>query len=411
MDFRDNAEEEAFRTEARAWLDANAELRVPGDPPPDAFGEGADPSTIGAAQEWQRRKAEAGWACLTWPVEFGGRGAGAVRNVIWHQEEARYRTPPNIFSVGVGFCGPTILAHGTTAQKERWIPKLVAGDEIWCQLFSEPSAGSDLAGLRSVAVREGDEWSVDGQKVWTTGAQFSDWGILLVRTDPTVSKHAGLTFFVVDMGSPGIEVRPIRQINGGCAFNEVFLEGVRIPDDQRISEVGNGWSVALTTLMHERASVPGDTGSHLGDLVDLARTVRVDGRPAIESSAVRQRIAEFYTRERAVQLTGARILTALSQGRTPGPEASLGKLVGGTLGQEMAAFAMELQGALGASDDANHTPGAGQWQDRYLGIPAMRLAGGTDEILRNVIAERVLGMPPEIRIDKRVPYEDIPTGP
>ena len=410
MNFSDTPDEARFRAEARAWLDANAARRLPGDPPPDVFGEQVDATSLGEARVWQRCKAEGGWACLTWPAAYGGRDATPMEAVIWAQEEARYRTPPNVFSVGVGFCGPTILAHGTDAQRERWIPPLVRGEEIWCQLFSEPSAGSDLAGLRSTAVRDGDDWIVNGQKIWTTAAQIADWAILLARSDATLSKHAGLTFFVVDARSPGIEIRPITQINGGRGFNEVFLNDVRIPDANRISEVGNGWAVAMTTLMHERASVPPEAGFDVDELVALSRSTFVDGRPAIENAAVRQRLAEFSTRARAVALTGTRILSALSQGRSPGPEASLGKLVGGTLGQEIAAFAMDLQAELGASQDPAASPQAAEWQERYLAIPTMRLAGGTDEILRNVIAERVLGLPPEIRIDKGVPFRDLRTG-
>ena len=410
MDFNDTPEEAAFRAEACTWLDANAVPRKPDDPPADMLGERTSPETIAAAQAWQKKKSEAGWACLTWPVEYGGRGATAMQSVIWGQEEAKFNTPPNIFGIGIGMCGTTILTHGTPEQKERWIPKLVSGEEIWCQLFSEPSAGSDLAGLRATAVRDGDDWVINGQKTWTTGAQFCDWGILVVRSDPNAKKHAGLTYFVVDMHSPGIEIRPITQINGGQGFNEVFFSDVRIPDGNRISEVGNGWAVAITTLMNERASIGGGSGSGIGDLVRLAGQVELNGRPAIEDSAVRSRIADFYTRIKGVKMTGNRTLSALSQGKTPGPESSLGKLVGARTGQEMASFAMDLQGAAGALNDDVHTPQSGDWQDRYLGVPGLRIAGGTDEILRNIIAERVLGLPPETRADKGIPFKDIPSG-
>jgi len=411
MDFNDTPEEAAFRAEARAWLDAHAELRGPDDPPADVLGERSDPEIIQAAQAWQKKKAEAGWTCITWPTEYGGRGGTAIQNVIWNQEEARYKTPPNIFGIGLGMCGPTILTHGTEAQKKRWIPQLMNGEKIWCQLFSEPAAGSDLAGLRSTAVRQGDEWVVNGQKIWTTGAQFCDWGILVVRHDPSVAKHAGLTYFVVDMHSPGVEVRPITQINGGRGFNEVFFTDVRIPDENRLSEVGDGWRVALTTLMNERASIGGGGGGSVSDLVKLAKSVEVNGRPAIEDPAVRQQIARFYTRNKGVKMTGNRTLSALSQGKTPGPESSLGKLVGARNAQEMAAFAMELQGASGMLHDEAETAGGGDWQNRYLAIPGLRIAGGTDEILRNIISERVLGLPPETRADKGIAFKDVPTGP
>ena len=412
MDFNDTPEEAAFRAEARAWLEANAKLKDPDAPGPDLLGERTDPEVIKAAQAWQKKKAEGGWACITWPKEYGGRDATPIQNVIWGQEEAKFETPPNIFGIGLGMCGPTVLTHGTEEQKKRWIPQLLNGEKIWCQLFSEPSAGSDLAGLRTTAVQDGDEWVVNGQKIWTTGAHFCDWGILVVRTDANAAKHAGLSYFVVDMHSPGVEIRPIVQINGGRGFNEVFFTDVRIPDANRLSEVGNGWAVAITTLMNERASIGGGgTGGGVGDLIEMAQKTEIDGRPAIEDSAVREKIADLYTRSRGVQYTGYRTLTALSRGTTPGPESSLGKLVGGVLAQDMAAFGIELAGVTGATLDDEVTPGDSMWQDMYLAIPGLRIAGGTDEVLRNIIAERVLGLPPETRADKGIPFKDIPTGP
>jgi alkylation response protein AidB-like acyl-CoA dehydrogenase len=411
MDFNDTPEEAIFRTEARTWLEANSELRGPDDPTADVLGERADPAIIQAAKDWQKKKADSDWACLTWPKEYGGRGATSIQNVIWGQEEARVRTPPNIFGIGLGMCGPTILTHGTPEQKAKWIPKLLSGEDVWCQLFSEPSAGSDLAGLRSTAVQEGDDWIVNGQKIWTTGAQFCDWGILVVRHDPNAAKHSGLTYFVVDMHSPGVEIRPITQINGGQGFNEVFFTDCRIPDANRISEIGNGWAVAITTLMNERSSIGGGGGGSISELLRLARQVEINGRPAIEDSAVRQRIAEFYTRIKGVKMTGSRSLSALSQGKTPGPEASLSKLVAARVAQDMASFAMELQGTAGGLNDEEYSGQGGDWQSRYLGIPGLRIAGGTDEILRNIISERVLGLPPESRADKGIAFKDIPSGP
>ncbi len=412
MDFNDTPEEAAFRTEARAWLEANRKLKNPDDPGDDVLGERTSPEIIKASQAWQKKKAEAGWACITWPKEYGGREATPIQSVIWGQEEAKFQTPPNIFGIGLGMCGPTILTHGTEEQKKRWIPDLLSGEKIWCQLFSEPAAGSDLAGLRSTAVKDGDDWIVNGQKIWTTGAHYCDWGIIVVRTDPHVAKHAGLSYFVVDMHSPGIEIRPIVQINGGKGFNEVFFTDVRIPDENRLSEVGNGWAVAITTLMNERASIGGGgTGGGVGDLLEMAENTDLDGRPAIEDSAVREKIADLYTRSRGVQYTGYRTLTALSRGTTPGPESSLGKLVGAALAQEMAAFGIELAGVAGATLDDEVTPSDSMWPDLYLSMPGLRIAGGTDEVLRNIIAERVLGLPPETRPDKGIAFKDIPTGP
>jgi acyl-CoA dehydrogenase len=412
MDFNDTPEEAAFRAEARAWLETNAERKDPDDVGGNMLGERTTPEVVKQAQAWQKKKADAGWACLTWPVEYGGRGATSIQSVIWGQEESKFKTPPPIFGIGHGMCGPTIMAHGTDEQKRRWLPKLLSGEELWCQLFSEPAAGSDLAGLRSTAVRDGDDWIVNGQKIWTTGAHFCDWGILVVRSDPNAAKHAGLTYFVVDMHSPGIEIRPITQINGGQGFNEVFFTDVRIPDANRLSEVGNGWAVAITTLMNERSSIgSGSTGGGVTDLLKLAEQVEIDGRPAIEDSSVRERIADFYVRSKGLQYTSMRSLSALSQGKTPGPEASMGKLVGAVLAQEVAAFGMELAGTAAATCDSEFTPAGGEWHERYLGIPGLRIAGGTDEVLRNIISERVLGLPPEARADKGIPFKDIPTGP
>jgi alkylation response protein AidB-like acyl-CoA dehydrogenase len=411
MDFNDTPEEAAFRVEVRAWLEANTELRGPEDGGGVDLGERVDDETLRAAKAWQKKKADAGWACIRWPEEYGGRGATAIQSVIWGQEESKFKTAPNIFGIGHGMCGPTVMTHGTPEQKERWIPKLLSGEEVWCQLFSEPSAGSDLAGLRSTAVLDGDDWIVNGQKIWTTGAQFCDWGILVVRSDPNAAKHAGLTYFVVDMHSPGIEIKPIVQINGGTGFNEVFFDDVRIPDANRLSEVGNGWAVAITTLMNERASIGSGGGrAGIGDLLRLAREVELNGAPAIKDLGVRQKIADFYVRSKAVQYTGNRTVSALSQGKTPGPEASLGKLVGAPLIQDIASYGIELQGTAGALNDPD-TAHEGTWQERYLGIPGLRVAGGTDEVLRNIIAERVLGLPPESRADKGIAFKEIPTGP
>jgi acyl-CoA dehydrogenase len=412
MDFNDTPEEAAFRAEAHAWLEANTELLEPGEIAAGGVGERTSSEAVRTAQLWQKKKADAGWACITWPREYGGRAATPMQNVIWSEEQAKFRMPPDIFGIGIGMCGPTLLAHGTDEQKKRWVPKLLSGEEIWCQLFSEPSAGSDLAGLRSTAVRDGDDWIVNGQKTWTTGAHFSDWGILVVRTDAAIAKHAGLSYFVVDMHAPGIEVRPITQINGGQGFNEVFFADVRIPDDQRISAVGNGWAVAITTLMNERQSIGSGLGvGSIDDLIELAQSVEVDGEPAIQDRQVREQIADYIVKARGLKYTSLRTLTALSQGRTPGPEASMGKLVGALLQQQAASFAMELAGAGGALLDRAATPAEATWQERYLSIPGLRIAGGTDEILRNIIAERVLGLPPDARADKGIAFKDIPTGP
>ena len=412
MDFDDTREEAAFRAEARSWLEANASPLEPGETNP-GLGESDDPDTIRAAQAWQAKKADAGWACITWPEAYGGRGGSPIQSVIWGQEEGKFRVPPNVFGIGLGMAGPTLMAHGSDMQQQRWLPKMLRGEEIWCQLFSEPAAGSDLAGLRTRAERDGDDWVVNGQKIWTSGAHYCKWGILVARTDPNVPKHAGLSYFVVDMESPGVEARQIRQISGGANFNEVFFTDARIPDANRISEVGNGWAVAITTLMNERSSIgSGGIGGGGGvkDLIALAREARDERGALLENARIRERIADYYVRTKGLQFTSYRTLTALSRGETPGPEGSIGKLVAAKMRQEMASLAIELQGLAGASLAPNLAAQDGAWQDAYLWAPGMRIAGGTDEILRNIIAERVLRLPPEPRVDKEPAFRDVPSG-
>jgi len=412
MHFEDTPEEAAFRAKARAWLEANAELRGPEDPVADLLGERADEDTVRQAKAWQAKKADAGWACLTWPKEYGGQGLGRMENVIFGQEESKFKLPPNIYGIGHGMLGPTLIAHGTDEQKNKYLPNMIRGSEVWCQAFSEPDAGSDLAALRTSAVRDGDDWILNGQKIWCTGAQYCDWAMMPARSDPNATKHAGLTYFIVDMHSPGIEIRPIKQINGGQAFNEVFFSDVRIPDSNRIGGESDGWSVSITTLMNERLSIgAGGTGTRFRDLLRLARESRRNGKPAIQDAAVRQKLADIYIRSKGIQYTGYRALSALSRGETPGPEGSIGKAVGAPLLQEIAAFAVELQGPMGGLLDEAVAPQEASWQESYLSAPGMRIAGGTDEILKNIIAERVLQLPPEIRVDKNKPFRDIPTGP
>jgi alkylation response protein AidB-like acyl-CoA dehydrogenase len=407
MNFDDTPQEAEFRAKARAFLSKHLEPLDPNETAPNLLGEREDGDAIAWAKRWQATKFDAGWAVLTWPKEYGGQGLGRMENVIFNQEEPKFKVPPAIYGIGHGMLGPTLMTHGTKEQKERYVKEMARGQVVWCQLFSEPAAGSDLAGLRTSAVRDGGVWVIDGQKIWTSGAHYCKWGMLVARTDASKPKHDGLTYFIVDMHARGIEIRPIKQINGGRNFNEVFFSGVRVPDSRRVGGVGEGWRVSITTLMNERASL-GAGGSYvpsLHNLIRLARSVEIDGRPALENSAVRQRIAEFHVRLRGVQHAGARMLTALSRGQTPGPEASIGKLVFGPLGQEMASFGIELQSMAGG--DCDPTFG---YQDAYLAAPGMRIAGGTDEIMRNILAERVLRLPPEPRMDKDVPFREIPTG-
>jgi len=411
MNFDDTPQEAAFRAKARAFLEQQMQPVNPDETQPNLLGEREDAEAIQRAKDWQATKFDNGWAVLTWPKKFGGQALGRMENVIFNQEESHFRTPPNIYGIGHGILGPTLMAHGSEEQKEKYLRDMARGQVVWCQLFSEPAAGSDLAGLRTSAVKQGDEWVINGQKIWSTGAHFSDWGMVVTRTNPDVPKHDGLTYFIVDMHARGVEIRPIKQINGGSGFNEVFFSDVRVPESNRLGGVGEGWKVAITTLMNERVSIGSGQGAgRVRDLFRLARQCRRGGRPAIEDSAVRQRLAEIFITSKGLQYTGYRTLSALSRGGTPGPEGSIGKAIGAPFGQEIAAFAMELEGAMGGLLDRSLVPQDGLWQESYLGSPGLRIAGGTDEILRNVIAERVLGLPGETRLDKGKPFREVPTG-
>jgi acyl-CoA dehydrogenase len=412
MNFDDTPQEAEFRAKARAFLSQHLEKLDPNETAPNLLGEREDKSAIDWAKRWQATKFDAGWAVLTWPKEYGGQGLGRMENVIFNQEEARFKTPPAIYGIGHGMLGPTLMSHGTPKQKESYIRDMARGQVVWCQLFSEPAAGSDLAGLRSSAVRDGDGWVLNGQKIWSTGAHYSDWGMIVVRTDPNVPKHDGLTYFIVDMQSKGVEVRPIKQINGGSGFNEVFFTDVRVPDTQRLGGIGEGWKVSITTLMNERVSIgAGTSAGRIRDIFRLAKECRRGGRPAIEDGAVRQRLADAFITSKGLQYTSYRILSALSRGATPGPEGSISKAVGAPFGQQLSAFALDLQGAMGGLLDPTLAPQEALWQETYLGAPGLRIAGGTDEVLRNIIAERVLGLPSEARADKGMPFRDVPTGP
>jgi alkylation response protein AidB-like acyl-CoA dehydrogenase len=411
MDFDDTREEAAFRAEARAWLSAHAEpkrgafetwqSRYPG-------GNGLE--GLARAKEFQAKKAEAGFAALHWPVEWGGRALPPIYQVIYAQEESGYLVPRGYFEIGLGMCMPTLFAYGTEEQKRRYAPAALRGQEVWCQLFSEPAAGSDLAGLRARAVRDGDDWVINGQKIWTSGAHWSDWGILVVRSDPRAPKHKGLTFFFLSMKTPGIETRRIKQISGASHFNEVYFTDVRIPDSQRLGAVGAGWGVAITTLMNERLASGDLRGPDFEEVFELARRVPLEDGPAIENAAVRERLADLYVRTQGVRLARFRTMTALSRGETPGPENSIGKLVNAPKAQEIASFAMDLLDVGGVVMDKDLAPMRAAFQESLLTSPGARIAAGTDEILRNIIAERVLGLPQDVRVDRDVPFDQLQTG-
>ncbi|MGZ5936180.1 MAG: acyl-CoA dehydrogenase family protein [Rhizomicrobium sp.] len=411
MDFEDSPEEAAFRAEVRKWLDANAKKRTKREINPDDMENGAA-NEMAASRAWQKTKAQAGYARITWPKGMGGIGGTPMQSIIFSQEEAKYDVANGgPFAIGLGMCIPTLMAYGSEEAKKRYVWPAVQGDEIWCQLFSEPAGGSDVANLRTRAEKNGDTWTINGSKIWTTGAQFSNYGIILTRTDPNVPKHKGLTMFYIDMKDPGVDIRPIKQASGGSGFNEIFFTDVKVKDAQRLGEVGQGWQVALTTLMHERLAVGGGQGGGLDvpQLMQLARSLELEDGPAIKNAAVREKIADWYVRSAGLRYTTMRTMTALSQGKQPGPEASIAKIVVASKLQDLSAFAMELEGEAGILQ-GDAAPMHGMFQGGWLSSPGLRIAGGTDEILRNIIAERVLGLPQDVRVDKDVPFNKIPTG-
>jgi alkylation response protein AidB-like acyl-CoA dehydrogenase len=408
MDFDDTPDEAAFRAEARTFLEANAR-RKDASRPARRFAE-ADSSELAEAKAWQAKKADAGFAGITWPGKWGGREGTPMQQIIWNQEEAQYDVPPNVFLIGLGMCVPTMIAYAKPEQLQRRVRPALRGEEIWCQLFSEPSGGSDVAGLRTRAERRGDVWVINGQKIWTSGAHYSDYGLLLARSDPNVPKHAGLTAFYIDMRSPGIEIRPIHQMSGASNFNEVFFTDLRVSDAQRLGAVGQGWKVAITTLMNERLAVGETRRPDIQDLIELCRKLTLDGRPALADPAVRERIAEWWAQSEGLKFTRFRTMTALSRGETPGPENSIAKLVNGTKLQGIASYGMDLLGMAGIVADPNLVPMHALFEQGLLSSPGHRIAGGSDEIMRNIIAERVLGLPGDVRVDKDLPFNKLQAG-
>jgi len=401
MDFNDSPHEAAYRAKVRAWLEANA--------PPPFPGRHGDPSHLAAAKAWQATKATAGYACITWGSEWGGGGGTQIEAVIFGEEEAKVTKTGGYFTIGLGMCVPTVMAYADDDTRQRFVGPAVRGEEIWSQLFSEPAGGSDVAAIRMRAVRDGDDWIINGQKVWTSGAHLSDYGIVLVRTDPEQPKHKGLTMFCVDLKAPGIEIRPIHQMTGGSDFNEVWFTDVRIPDRQRLGAVNEGWKVALFTLMTERLAIGGADGVGAQDILSLARTLPgEDGGSMLQDTAFRQKLAEWHVQAEGLRNTRLRTLTALSRGQVPGPESSIGKIVSANQLADIGNAAIELMEQFGIISDPDLSPMRAAFQSAVLAAPGWRIAGGTDEILRNIIAERVLGLPGEPRVDKDVAFKDAP---
>jgi alkylation response protein AidB-like acyl-CoA dehydrogenase len=396
-----------FVADAKAFLDANAEPRAE-----EKFVWGEGPDRVGildektpeeeaeevrAAKEWKALEFDAGFGWITGPTEYGGRGLPAEYQRAYGDVHKQYATPTvQPFAVGLGMVAPTILAHAIPEVKERYLRSLYRGELIACQLFSEPVAGSDLAGIQSRGVRDGDEWVVSGQKVWTSSAQFSDLGEIITRTSPDKPKHKGLTMLLVDMKAPGVTVRPLRQMTGGASFNEVFFDDVRVPDSHRLGDVDEGWTVALTTLMNERAAIGGGLGGRATNLTRFIELARYLG--CADDPLVRQRLADAYVRTHVARYTNQRAMAKIRSGQLPGPEMSIGKLA---LTQNFQIIANMLAGMLGprlAADTGEW--GTYAWSELVLGIPGMRVAGGTDEVMRNIVGERVLGLPKEPRADR-----------
>lgn len=401
-----------WRLEVRAWLtetlppargedtEAPADFAVFRNVPDEE-----EKRLLDAVREYRRARYDAGYGALTLPVEQGGAGLPASFAMVMAQEEAAFATPPSseLISVTTGLVGPAVAMFGTPEQRERYAQPFLRTDLLACQLFSEPGAGSDLAALGCRAVRDGDAWVLDGQKVWTSGARHADFGLLLARTDPDVPKHRGITAFLVPMDTPGLEIRPIRQMSGGASFNEVFLSGARVPDDLRIGEVGQGWAVATATLSFERTASGSGTrrkGGTFADVLALARSRGLSADPV-----VRQSLADLYVRSVLRAATAERVARAAAAGVKPGPGASIGKLLASDLLVRTGELAADLLGTAGTADSGE--PGTFAWTEHLLGAPGYRLAGGTDQIQRTIIAERVLGLPAEPRVDKDVPWSQL----
>jgi alkylation response protein AidB-like acyl-CoA dehydrogenase len=391
MDFDDTAEQAALREEFRTWID-EALGRI--DPH-------ADP--IARAKAWQAAKFDAGLAKITWEAELGGRDGSAEEQIIFAQEEGKQKTPPNLFTIGLDFVGPTLRVHGTPAQKETYLRPLLRGDTVWCQMFSEPGAGSDSAGLATRAARDGGEWVLNGQKVWTSHAHFADYGEVLCRTNPDAPKHQGITAFIIDLRAPGVTVRPLKQMTGTADFNEVFLEDVRVPHEDVIGQVDDGWHVAVTTLMNERTSIGGGGASKRSTLP--IRMAELAHRHGTMNDVTRQRIVDVFIRGELQRFLSMRTLSAALQGRQPGAEGSVAKLGLTKLKVDSAQLGVELLGARGLLDEGEDSA---RWVQKLLWSPGMRLGGGTDEVNRNIVAERVLGLPAEPRTDDTLPWNQVP---
>jgi alkylation response protein AidB-like acyl-CoA dehydrogenase len=405
---------ESFVAAARSWLSARLPRAGPEHLP---WGEGSDDVSVfhrlsftaekallDRAMAWQQEKCDAGYGAISWPASYGGAGLTVAHEQAYNEAEADFAVPEGheTFAVTTHLVAPTIRIFGTPSQRSRFVRRFLRAEELCCQLFSEPGAGSDLAGLATRAVRDGDDWVLNGQKVWSSGAQFASWGELIARTDPDVPKHAGMTAFLIPLDAPGVQIRPIRQMSGGSSFNEVFVSDVRVTDDLRLGAVGQGWKVALTTLGFERGgSGNRGVGGSWERLLGLARWLGRTGDPVI-----RQQLASVYIHQQVRHMNAARIAAATAAGQPPGPEGSIGKLLWIAGMTEIGQVAASLLGARLIADTGEW--GTYAWNDHVLGAPGYRIAGGSDEIQRTIIAERVLGLPGDVRVDRDVPWREIP---
>lgn len=409
---------EEFAERAREFLEANA----PRKETQRAFvwGEGSDNvamfeerdrdaemQIVVEAKRWQSTRFDAGFGWITGPVEYGGAGLTPAHERAYAAVERDYRTPSlGVFQIGLGMVAPTILAHATQDAKDRYLRAMWRADIVGCQLFSEPGAGSDLASVQTKAERDGDEWVVTGQKVWTSGAQFSDIGEIICRTDPSLPKHKGLTGFIVDMHAPGVEIRPLRQMTGGASFNEVFFNEVRVPDDHRLGDVNQGWTVALTTLMNERASIGGMGGGETSIFTRLLAMVR--HYEMHDDPIVRDALSDLYINSRLQALTNQRGMDKLRAGQMPGPEMSIGKMALVDNQKRINDLVSHVLGARLQADSGEW--GTYAWSQLVLGAPGMRIAGGSDEVMRNIVSERVLGLPKDPGIDSKSAFRDLKVG-
>jgi alkylation response protein AidB-like acyl-CoA dehydrogenase len=391
-----------FRARARAWLEANAPRRASGDDDGDS-----GQTTIAEQKAFQAKLFDAGFAGITWPKEYGGQGLTGAEQIIWSQESRDYDLPNGAFFIGISMPGNTLVELGTDAQKKRYLPKMLRGEEIWCQLFSEPGAGSDVASLQTSAVRDGDEWVLNGQKVWTSGAQFSDYGAIIARTDPTKPKHNGISMFIVDMHAPGVTVRPLKVATGHSPFNEVFFDNVRVPADALIGAENKGWDAAVVMLRHERIAIGTMGSSRTSPLAFESLRDLAAGLGRTSDQGVRRDLAELYARSKAVQLFALMLREETQAGRLPGARGSVAKLAGSELSRFAGNVAADVLGDQLAGYDQEAMAAV---TTSIIAAPGSAIAGGTSDIQRNIIGERVLGLAKDPGVDRATPFNQLRVG-